>query len=361
MSNVTNNSNVPFYNPNLSYDDNCKNGPFGGFADGTVNENKGDPIFDFFGYKVFLPFGIPAGPVPNSNFVKSSFEKGFDIVMYKTVRTNAHKCNTFPNIIPVKHNGKITLTQAKEGLVADKEFKEPIAITNSFGVPSLSPEEWMPDLKKSVKMAGKGQILVGTYQGSNRGEGEAAFINDWVLGAKLLKKCGVKVMELNLSCPNEGKAQLLCHDTETVLKIATAVKEEVGNIPILVKISYFTTDKALENFIIKLAPFVDGFDTINTIAGKIYNENGEQALPGEGRLISGVCGAPIKWAGVEMVSRIAKIRKKINGKFFIIGTGGVVNVSDYREYIDAGADAVMSATGAMWNADLARDIKQDIL
>ena len=41
----------------------------------------------------------------------------------------------------------------------------------------------------------------------------------------------------------------------------------------------------------------------------------------------------------------------------IIGVGGVVEPSDYDDYRAAGADAVMSATGAMWDARLARRIK----
>ena len=37
--------------------------------------------------------------------------------------------------------------------------------------------------------------------------------------------------------------------------------------------------------------------------------------------------------------------------------GGVIRPEDYKAYREAGANAVMSATGAMWNARLAQDIK----
>ena len=43
-----------------------------------------------------------------------------------------------------------------------------------------------------------------------------------------------------------------------------------------------------------------------------------------------------------------------------MGVGGVVRPEDYRAYREAGANAVMSATGAMWNANLARDIASSI-
>ncbi|HTE48526.1 MAG TPA: hypothetical protein VK675_01300 [Candidatus Paceibacterota bacterium] len=51
------------------------------------------------------------------------------------------------------------------------------------------------------------------------------------------------------------------------------------------------------------------------------------------------------------------LRKKNGYSYTIIGVGGVSTPSDFFEYRDAGADIVMSATGAMWNPYLAREIK----
>lgn len=359
---MSNKNVTPFYDPNLSYDENCEYGPFGGFADGEIYENKGEPNFDFLGQKVYLPFGIPAGPIPNANFCEGGFQKGFDIIMYKTVRTRSHPCNAFPNIVPVKAGKKLTLEQASSGLIMGEKFEDPIAITNSFGVPSISPEEWIPDMKRAVELSGKGQILVATYLGTP-GNGEDAFIQDWVDGAKMILETGAPIVELDLSCPNEGKSSLLCHDTERVVKIVKAIEPifKPKNIPVLIKLSYFSSDEKLKDFIEKVAPYVAGFNAINTIAGDVRKEDGSQALPGKGRLISGVCGAPIKWAGIEMVQRMAKLRETSEYKFIIIGTGGVTTPADYKEYINAGADAVMSATGAMWNTDLAKEVKEVVL
>jgi len=355
---MTSQNNTPFYDPALSYAENCEKGPFGGFADGVVYETSGEPEQKFLGEEVFLPFGIPAGPVPNANFCKSAFEKGFDIVMYKTVRTRPYPCNEFPNIVPVQAGEKLTLEKAASGLISGEKFENPIAITNSFGVPSESPEYWIPDMKKAVQMAGKGQVLVATYLGTP-GNGEEAFIQDWVEGAKMILETGAKIVELDLSCPNEGKSSLLCHDTERVVKIVKAIEPifTPQNIPVLIKLSYFTSDEKLREFIEKVSPYVAGFNAINTIAGEVRKPNGEFALPG--RLVSGVCGAPIKWAGLDMVQRMVKIRSEISGNFIVIGTGGVTTPEDYLEYRKAGADAVMSATGAMWNTDLAREIKSE--
>jgi dihydroorotate dehydrogenase len=58
-----------------------------------------------------------------------------------------------------------------------------------------------------------------------------------------------------------------------------------------------------------------------------------------------------------MVRRLRAIRAKNNFSFSITGVGGVTTAEDYFEYKKAGADCIMSATGAMWNPLLAKEIK----
>src|SRR6185436_5052885 len=159
---------TPFYDPEKSYEENFEQGPFGAFSDGKVLEEKGEPKFEIFGHKVFLPFGIPAGPVINRNFMQAAFEKGFDICVYKTVRTRAKKSNEWPNVLPVDVKGDLTLEQARRGLVTKKEFTEPLAITNSFGNPSYDPKIWQADITDLVKWANerKGKVVCGMVEGT---------------------------------------------------------------------------------------------------------------------------------------------------------------------------------------------------
>lgn len=119
-------------------------------------------------------------------------------------------------------------------------------------------------------------------------------------------------------------------------------------------------EEYLKKFVHELSPIVQGFSVINTIAAAIVDKNGEQALPGQGRLRSGVCGAPIKWAGMEMVKRFNALRATLGLDFAIVGVGGVTTPTDYHEYKRAGADVVMSATGAMWNPYLAKEIQETL-
>ena len=75
---------TPFYDPQKTYEDNFQEGPFGAFSPTFAGSEVGAPIpsgvgTDFLGVKVNSPFGIPAGPLINSNFCKGAFDKGFDI------------------------------------------------------------------------------------------------------------------------------------------------------------------------------------------------------------------------------------------------------------------------------------------
>lgn len=349
---------TPFYDPSKSYDENYDQGPFGEFADGKVFERTGEPKATFLGQPVYQPFGIPAGPLVNSKYCASAFAKGFDLVVYKTVRSGAHPSHPVPNILPLNVPGDLTLDKmAAAPLVAGKEFGDPLSITNSFGVPSKPADVWQKDMAAAVTASGKGQVLIGSFQGTKKTGGTIdAFIADFVLAARLVKETGVKILEANLSCPNEGTADLLCFDTDRVGQIVDAIKTEIGDTTLIIKIAFFESDDHLSRLVQRVGGMVQAIAAINTIPARIVTEAGEQALPGEGRLVSGVCGSAIQWAGLEMTRRLHKLREDLALEFAIVGTGGVTVATDYQRYIEAGADAVMSATGAMWNPLLAQEI-----
>jgi dihydroorotate dehydrogenase len=349
---------TPYYDPEKTYEDNFNQGPFGDFADGEKFENKDEPKYKLFDLPVYLPFGIPAGPLLNGKFVKAALDKGFNIVTYKTVRSRQYSCSQWPNVLGVQINGDLTLDLAEKGVVGNHKYVEPLSITNSFGVPSFDPEFWQKDLSETVKYAKKGQIVIGSFQGTTNTEHDpVAYVEDFVNLARMIKKTGVKVLEVNLSCPNEGTTDLLCFDLKRTKEIAEAIKNEIGDTPLIIKIAYFQEQEQLEKLVDYVGKTVDGIAAINTIPAKIFDKNGNQALPGNNRLKSGVCGSAIKWAGLEMVKRLKNLRDQKGLSFTILGVGGVTRPEDYQAYKNAGADVVMSATGSMWNPYLAQEIK----
>ena len=129
---------------------------------------------------------------------------------------------------------------------------------------------------------------------------------------------------------------------------------------LLATLSYFADDARLRSLMAAIGGVVDGISAINTIAADVVDSEGKQALPGEGRLRSGVCGRAIRWAGLEMTQRLAQMRDDLRQHYAIVGVGGVCDAEDYRAYRAAGADAVMAATSVMWNPLLAQQIKASL-
>ncbi|MEK7140422.1 MAG: hypothetical protein AAB815_01405 [Patescibacteria group bacterium] len=362
----------PFYDPEKSYEENFAEGPFGSFAEGygaqgrskgepkaAAAQGSGEPKYDFMGVKVNSPFGIPAGPLLNSNFCKGAFENGFDIAVYKTVRSDVFPCHPFPNVLAVKVEGDLTYEKAQEKLVANNNYASPISITNSFGVPSRAPVVWQADVKKAIAYAGVGQVLVLSFMGTvKEKQTKEEFIADYALAGKLANKTGAKILEVNLSCPNIGNEGLVCYDLSMTEKVCQAIRREIRNTPLVLKVGYYKDESDVKRLAEIAGKYAQAIAAINTIQAEIVNEDGLQALPGKNRSRSGVCGASIKWAGLEMVQKLKKAREETGGDFKIIGVGGVMTADDFLEYRDAGADAVMSATGAMWNPYLAKEVKE---
>jgi dihydroorotate dehydrogenase len=178
----------------------------------------------------------------------------------------------------------------------------------------------------------------------------------------LAVSAGAPAIEVNLSCPNVASEGILCYNHDAVISVCRKVKEAIGEIPLIAKFGYFSADQQalLEQIVADTTPYLAAFSTINTIPAPIVDEQGNQLLPGEGRLKSGMCGASIKWAGLDMVARLDALRKKLNLNYEIIGVGGVMTPADFQQYRAAGADVVQSVTAAMWNANLAAEVKASL-
>lgn len=353
---------VQLYDDQRDFTENKSDGPFGDYANVTEPYiNTGEPAYDFFGIPVYSPFGIGAGPLPTPRFIKAALDKGYDIVTLKNVRTGVVPLNPYPQVRPVVAPGDLDPSASVQ--VADK-YEDRLAVANSFGIPSVAPEEWQPYLKESFALPQKGQALLVAFQGTTHGKGREDFIQDHVKGVELIKQVAPDaVIEINLSCPNEpdaatGRSTLACFDIDISEAIAKAVREANPDLKLLIKIAYFADKAQLKEWVKRVGPHVDGISAINTIPVPVLDETGETVFPG--RSMAGISGAPIKWAGLEMVQNLQQFRDELGLSYKITGLGGVLSAHDFQDYRAAGADYVMGVTGPMWKPELAADIKATI-
>ncbi|MEK7450748.1 MAG: hypothetical protein AAB662_02300 [Patescibacteria group bacterium] len=345
------------YDIHKAYEDNYKLGPI------KINQLKKPLIsktktkYSFLGFPINIPFGIPAGPLLNSKFIKAAFDFGFSVSTYKTVRSDSFPCHPYPNVTYVKAPKKLFPLKTPRLITQDETNGKQLTITNSFGVPSKKPAIWQKDVRKAMKYERNGQLLILSFMGTVKpNQTQEEFINDFVLAAKLAKETGARVIEANLSCPNIGNEGLVCYNLSVTEKVCKAIRKAIGNTPLILKVGYYKNKKDLGEIARIADKYANAIAAINTLQVEIVDKNGNQALPGKNRLKSGVCGSAIKWAGIEMVKKLKKIKKENKYKYEIVGIGGVMTPGDFLDYRKAGADLVQSATGAMWNPYLAYEI-----
>ncbi|HEX8220595.1 MAG TPA: diguanylate cyclase [Chloroflexia bacterium] len=365
---------TPFYDPNLSYQENYDLGPFGLFAAEPSEEERRSlevpesEWVEVAGLKLRRPLGIPAGPLLNSNYTDAAFRWGYDLCHYKTVRSRFWPSHEAPNVLFVGTTRPIPPGQIGRDTLVARPFlrDEPVdlatlSITNSFGMPAQEPDVWQADMQRAVRGAVPGQALVASVTGTRMpGEDDRAYVEDHARVAAMCAETGAHAIEVNLSCPNLGGHGLMCHDSEAAALVCKAVKRAIGHIPLFAKLGNYTPDErgeaTLRRVVEATAPYVQGYGAVNAVPVPVVGEDGGQALPGEGRQLAGVCGAALKATGLDVVRRLSQIRGTGSYDFAIIGVGGLASPADYRAYLEAGADAVQGATGPMWNYRLAVEI-----
>lgn len=371
---------LPFYDPHRSYQENYSEGPFGGFAGLApavvrrpvpAENSAGVAPEVFLGAPLTVPFGIPAGPLLNAAYVAAAFRWGYDFCHYKTVRSRPWPAHPFPNVLQVEAPPLPADDSAPPLLVA-APFADPtgrvtdeaaarLSITNSFGMPAQPVVVWQADVARAREAAGPGQVLAVSVVGTaDSGDSPAAFAADFARVAALAAEAGAPVVEANLSCPNVGGHGLLCHDIAAAAAVCAAIKDQVPDRPLLVKLGHYPAtargDALLAELVAALAPYVAGFSAINAVPYPVVDAAGVQALPGAGRKMAGVCGAAIRPLGLSVVRRLAALRHAGGGRWGIVGVGGVTTPADYQAYRAAGADVVQAAAGPMWHPRLALDI-----
>lgn len=353
----------PVYNIQKSYEDNYREGPvFHGRIPATIPE--GPPV-SFLGIPASSRIGIPAGPLLNSAWIGFYASLGFDLLVYKTVRTHSHPSYPPPNCLYVSVSGDLTPESLRTPLIGSLNMEpssmREITITNSFGMPSQDPSVWQPDVAVARGKIREGQVLIVSVVGTER-EGES-IADNFARAAKMAKEAGAMAVEVNFSCPNvRGTEGQIFQDPESAGRIARAVRASLGpDTPLIVKVGFIPGDEAARDLLKAIAPHANAIAAINTLSATVINPEGKPALPGKGRESSGLCGNGIRKTSLQVVRRLSRQISDLKLSLSIVGVGGIMTVEDLDLFWKAGADFAMTATGAMWDPFLAYHLKQQNL
>ena len=151
---------------------------------------------------------------------------------------------------------------------------------------------------------------------------------------------------LNISCPNAQDGRLF-QDPRLLDDLLEAFLNEKKRGPIFLKISNDLTFREVDEIlaVVQKYPFVDGFVVANL--AKRRDILHLKSSPSRLNLLpqGGISGDPVKDLSTNLVRHIYR---RTDGKYVLIGLGGVFTAEDAYEKIKAGASLVQIITGLIY-------------
>ncbi len=98
---------------------------------------------------------------------------------------------------------------------------------------------------------------------------------------------------------------------------------------------------------------VKGICGINSLSMNVTSPQTKQPALGATRLISGICGGPIRPAAVHFIKCGSEVIVKEQLPITLMGCGGITEPQHFDELLKGGARIAMAATGMMWDPYLA--------
>lgn len=351
---------IPPFNHFADYWENFYDGPREGRRAHVERQRLTRKFLDF---ELAFPFGVPASALtPHSGFVDYFARRAFDLLTYKTVRDRPWHAHPFPQwAFAVDLPDTPTEASKRKPVIAslDPGLRRQDLI-NSCGVPSLKPTEWQADVEATKRMLSFGQVLIVSVMGSPEvATSDAEVVQQFANAASLAVEAGADIVETNLSCPNTGGKSVICRSADLSEEILRAVSARLGKsrTPLLAKISYLEPN-LLEEFVMGCAKYLQGIVGINTLSVPAVTTAGEPFFGA--RVKAGLSGPNIRSFGLDVTRRLVELRDRgfDSSDWVVIGVGGVTTPSDFDLYMDAGADAVQSCSGAWLNPNLAVEIQE---
>ncbi|MCB1114679.1 MAG: dihydroorotate dehydrogenase [Chlamydiia bacterium] len=341
------------YDIHKSWKDNLKEGPF--FTGKLPERPPFDPneAIDFLGFNVRSRIGIFSGPLLDAKWVGLAADLGYDLLTYKTIRSFEDDGHPLPNVLYIDQPAPFepTLFPNQVKTTPKEPPVDKITITNSFGMPSMSPEYLKNDIPLAKSKLKPGQVLILSITGS---PSAPSLKDDFVKTALFAKEAGADAIEANFSCPNvKTKEGSLYLSPESSFEVASALTEALGNTPLIVKVGLFNDPLLMtKTFLALSCAGVKAIAGINTISLNVVDPDGDPAL-GPDRLRSGVCGSAIRKAALKFVKDARTIIQTEKLPLTLIGGGGISEPQHFDEFLNAGADFAFVATAFMFDPYLA--------
>ena len=266
------------------------------------------------------PVGLAAGFDKDARWLPALEMLGFGFVEIGTVTPRAQGGNPQPRLFRLKE---------------DRGILNRMGFNNDGLYPAAGRLVRRPD-----------GLVVGGNIGKNKITPNDRAVEDYLACVDALH-AHVDYFVVNVSSPNTPGLREL-QDKEPLSKLLRAVvhrnASHPGKRPVFLKIAPDLTDGQLDDIVdIVLTENVDGVVATNTTISRdgLRTPDAEVEAMGAG----GVSGAPVRARATQVVRYLAT---KSEGRFPIIGVGGIDDVESAREKLDAGASLVQVYSGMIY-------------
>ena len=250
---------------------------------------------------------------------------------------SASKISQLGAIVP-----KTVTLHAKEGNLSPRVVETPSGMINAIGIENQGIDSFLSEkLPKLVKL--KVPIILSISANTDK-----ELIS---LAKKVNAEKGICAIELNLSCPNLRKKQLVAQDAKATYRVVKAIKK-VYKKPIIAKLTPNVTNiveiaKAAKN------AGADVVSLVNTFAAMAVDI--KKRKPVLGNITGGLSGPAIKPIALKMVYDVYR-----EVKLPIIAMGGIMSAEDALEFLIAGASMVAVGTASFVNPNAPIEILSGI-
>lgn len=286
----------------------------------------------FLGLDFKNPVGLAAGFDKNALWIDELDCLGFGFIEIGTVTPKPQDGNPKPRLFRLKKDE---------------------ALINRMGFNNAGIKEVVKNLKKR-----NSKIIVGGNIGKNKLTENDDALSDYMIAFKGLAEY-VDYFVVNVSSPNTPGLRDL-QEKEPLKKILAAlqIENQKHKKPVLLKIAPDLTDFQLEDIVeIVTETGIAGVIATNTTLSRADLQTDDKEVEKIGA--GGLSGKPLKDRSTEVIKYLSQ---KSDGKFGIIGAGGIYNAQDAKEKLEAGASLVQVYSGFIYEGPaIAKNINKELI
>ena len=319
-----------------------------------VRRLPGGPGGKLFDYTLNSPLGIASGPLLNSKWVEAYARVGFDVLTYATVRSHFVPALGLPNLRPVENTEQAAVATRRSSLNGN------VTLAVSLGTPSMEPDVWRKDIRRSRERIGKGQVLVVSVLGTTPlGGDREGLVGDYAQCARWAAEAGADVVEVHLAWPDPfaDQSQAIYENLPLASQILHRVRTSVS-VPVVAKLGAFRTPRLLHDTATRLASWASGFTLVHAFQRKVVDDAGDPAFEGLGRERADIVGADTYPAASRQVAEMLAWRKAGCWDRAVLAVGGLTTATRAHDVLREGADAALVATAALYDPLFALRFRQ---